>query len=354
VTKNKLESFDHAMARLESGNPPAADAGFLGCDLDPIDAKVVLVPVPWEATTSYGGGTADGPQAIIGASHQLDLDDGYFGKVYRAGVAMVEESDDLRTLNHSARLAALRVMEGLCDGTFDDRDLNFVNAGSAKVNEWVYQTTKEWLAKGKLVGVVGGDHSVPYGAIKALCETHADGFGILHIDAHHDLRKAYEGFEHSHASIHYNVMETCTAVSKIVQVSIRDYCAEEKQYMKDLGERGVCFYQSDIFRRKAEGETFASLCKAIVDALPQKVYISFDIDGLDPACCPSTGTPVPGGLSFEEGVYLLERLADSGRTIIGFDLCEVTPGKDDEWDANVGCRILYKLCGAMLRTHKVV
>jgi agmatinase len=318
-----------------------------------MEAKVVLIPVPWEATTSYGGGTSDGPKAIVAASHQLDLDDGYYGKIYRAGLAMIDECDDIRTSNHAARIAAERVMEGLCDGTADDRDLNLVNQASARVNDWVYRTAKGWLEKGKLVGVVGGDHSVPFGAIKALGEKHSDGFGVLHIDAHHDLRVAYEGFEHSHASIHYNVMEQCSAVTKLVQVAIRDYCAEEKQYLKDLGARGAVFYQADIFRKKAEGAPFVSICNEIVSSLPKKVYISFDIDGLDPVCCPNTGTPVPGGLSFEEGVYLLEKLAESGRTVIGFDLCEVSPGKQSEWDANVGCRILYKLCGALLRSQGV-
>ena len=352
--KNRYESFDQAMARLESGLPPPPSAGFLGCDLDPIAAKLVLLPVPWEATTSYGGGTADGAQAMINASHQLDLDDGYFGPIYRAGIAFVEENDDIRIANHSARLAALRVMEGLCDGTANDRDLVRVNEAGSMVNHWVWQTAKQWIEKGKYVGVVGGDHSVPFGAIKALCEAHPDGFGVLHIDAHHDLREAYEGFEHSHASIHYNVMEQCAQVKKLVQVAIRDFCSEEKSYMQGLGTRGSVFYQSDIFRRKAGGETFASICKDIVGQLPEKVYVSFDIDGLDPVCCPNTGTPVPGGLSFEEGVYLLEVLVESGRKVIGFDLCEVSPGKDNEWDANVGCRVLYKLCGTLLKSQGVL
>ena len=350
----KIESFENSMRKLESGNPPSADAGLLGCDLDPAEAGIVLIPVPWEATTSYGGGTSDGPNAIIGASHQLDLDDGYFGKVYRVGLAMVEESKEIRDLNGVARAAAERVMAGLSNGTADVNDLVFVNGASATVNDWVYKTTKSWLDKNKLVGIVGGDHSVPFGAIKALGEKYPEGFGILHIDAHHDLRVAYEGFEHSHASIHYNVLENIPAVNKIVQVAIRDYSAEEKKYMQDLGSRGAVFYQSAIFRRKAEGESFASICKSIVAELPVKVYISFDIDGFDPVCCPNTGTPVPGGLSFEEGVYLLEKLAESGKQVIGFDLCEVAPSEGSEWDANVGCRVLYKLCGAMLRSQKVI
>lgn len=97
---------------------------------------------------------------------------------------------------------------------------------------------------------------------------------------------------------------------------------------------------------KFAGESWHSLCERIVARLPQQVYVSFDIDGLAPQYCPHTGTPVPGGLTFDEAVYLLSRVAASGRRIVGFDLCEVAPAPsgEDEWDANVGARMLYKLC----------
>ena len=105
---------------------------------------------------------------------------------------------------------------------------------------------------------------------------------------------------------------------------------------------------------KAEGNTFKSIAASIVATLPENVYVSFDIDGLDPSYCPSTGTPVPGGLSFDEAVFILEELAQSGRRVVGFDLTEVAPGPDgSEWDANVGARLLYKLCGCLLRSQKL-
>ena len=237
----------------------------------------------------------------------------------------------------------------------DDPRLAKVNAFGQGVNEHVARLAQEHLQHGRLVGVVGGDHSCPLGLIKALGEHHADGFGILHVDAHYDLRRAYEGFTYSHASIMYNVMETVPAVRSLVQIGIRDYSAEEHAYAKRLAHRGAQFPASGLFRMKAEGGSWASITRAIIAELPQKVYISFDIDGLDPALCPSTGTPVPGGLSYEEAVFLLEQLAASGRTIIGFDLCEVAPGADgDEWDANVGARMLYKLCGATLFSNRKI
>ncbi len=354
--KKKLDDFVAAMERLERGTPPSEDSGFLGADLDPEQARIVLVPSPWDVTTSYRPGTARGPAAIIAASHQLDLDDGSFGKVYRAGIAFLPSPESIERLNTSLRIRAEKVMADLGEGEADPGDLAAVNEGSATLNRHVRNCSKAILDRGAVAAVVGGDHASPLGLVQELGERHPDGFGVLHFDAHHDLRKAYEGFDFSHASIFYNVMETVPAVSKLVQVGIRDFCEEERDYMKGLGRRGAVFYQRDIFKRKARGESWDSICKEIVSTLPEKVYVSFDIDGLDPVCCPSTGTPVPGGLSFDEAVYLLESLAESGRKVIGFDLCEVSPDPSggSEWDANVGCRVLYKLCGLTAVTHNLI
>jgi agmatinase len=149
-------------------------------------------------------------------------------------------------------------------------------------------------------------------------------------------------------------MKEYPAVTKLTQVGIRDYSRDERNIMTGLGTRGACFYGRDIFRMKAEGETFKSVATEIISTLPDNVYVSFDIDGLDPSYCPSTGTPVPGGLSFDEAVYILEELAKSGRRVVGFDLTEVAPDPNGgEWDANVGARILYKLCGCLLRSQKL-
>lgn len=347
-------TYEQAMAELESGQPSAAGTGFLGASLNPEDCKLVLIPVPWEATTSYGGGTSNGPGAVVAASHQLDLEDAAFGKTYRAGISVLDADPMVAALNKSSREAALRVIAAVEARRPPGADLEAVNSASAKVNESVYLSAQHWLRAGKLVGVLGGDHACPQGLIQALSESVPGGFGILHFDAHHDLRVAYEGFIHSHASIFYNVMANYPQVSKLTQVGIRDYSRDERAYMEGLGSRGRCFYGRDIFRMKAEGRTFQFIAKEIVDSLPQTVYVSFDIDGLDPSYCPGTGTPVPGGLSFDEACFILEELAASGKRVVGFDLCEVSPGPDgDEWDANVGARMLYKLCGCLLRSQRL-
>lgn len=353
----KKQSYIDAMKQLESGLPANPDSGFLGCDLAPKEAKLVLIPVPWDVTTSYGKGASLGPDAVVKASHQVDLDDASFGQIYRGGIAVLEENPDVKKWNTETNISSAKVVEALTSGGEHKQELERVNKATLQVNQYVHDMAEEWLDQGLFVGVLGGDHAVPQGLIEALNAREKDGFGILHIDAHHDLREAYEGFVHSHASIHYNVMERCPKVKKLVQLGIRDYCAEEKSYMDALVAkgRGRCFYNRELANRRLDGEPFGRIVSEILDSLPPRVYVSFDIDGLDPSCCPSTGTPVPGGLSFDEAVYILERLAASGKKIIGFDLCEVAPGADgDEWDANVGARLLHKLCGALFRSNRIV
>ncbi|MDH5785374.1 MAG: agmatinase family protein [Chromatiales bacterium] len=342
-------TLQQTINELEQGNPPASDAGFLGASLDPAEATLLLIPVPWEATTSYGGGTSAAPQAIISASHQLDLEDSAFGQPYRAGITFIEQSSEIESLNAETRQAALKVIEALERNEAAITESTMVNAASEQLNHYVYQQAKAIRQEGKLAAVVGGDHASPQGLIQALAEE--SEFGILHLDAHHDLRVSYEGFTHSHASIFYNVLENYPSVTKLVQVAIRDYSRDEANYARANSGRIAVHYGADLFARKANGESFHQVARSIVDELPERVYISFDIDALDPPYCPGTGTPVPGGLSYDEACYLLEIVAKSGREIIGFDLCEVSPG-EGEWDANVGARILYKLCGALLLSHQ--
>lgn len=337
---------------MKTFNPNAAaplDSGIFGLPFTVEEARLVLLPVPWEATVSYGGGTAQGPQAILQASKQVDLFDMELGNFYEAGIALLNESPDVLDWNQKARQAAHRVIaaSGVVE---EDPDLQTalkqVNHYSEKLNVYVYQQVRLLLAQGKRVGLIGGDHSTPFGAIQAFLE-HYPQMGILHFDAHADMRKAFEGFEHSHASIMYNVM-TQTALPKLVQVGIRDFCEEEFEFIQQHKERVVTFFDALLTEQKMNGQQWSAICEKIVSHLPQEVYVSFDIDGLDPRFCPHTGTPVPGGMDFLEALYLLKKVTQSGRKIIGFDLNEVAPGETSEWDANVAARLLYKLCGWVL------
>ncbi len=335
------------MHEFDPNAAPDEDSGVFGLPHTEEEAALVLLPVPWEVTTSYGGGTSKGPAAILAASGQVDLFDGDVIKPYEPGLFMKPESKEVRAWNKTGKAAAQKVIKagGRVEGRKDlQKALRTANDLGGKLNEWVRRETKALLDAGKIVGVVGGDHSVPYGAFQAVAEKEGS-FGLLHFDAHSDTRVAYEGFTWSHASIMYNAMENIPRISRIVQVGIRDFCEQEYEFIHALGSRARVFFDRDLAARRFAGTAWTRTAAEIVDALPQKVWITFDIDGLDPKLCPNTGTPVPGGLELAEVNHLLGLLARSGKTIVGFDLVEVSPapGGRDEWDANVGMRLLYKL-----------
>lgn len=335
------------MLDFDPNAPPSAGSGVFGLPHREDDAALVLLPVPWEATTSYGGGASRGPSAILGASGQIDLFDADVVKPYVPGLFMRPESQEVRAWNRTAKAAAQKIIKvgGETAGRENlQKALKTANDLGGKLNEWVRRETQALMDGGKIVGIVGGDHSVPYGAFQSAARTHGE-FGLLHFDAHSDARVAYEGFVWSHASIMYNALENIPQISKIVQVGVRDYCEQEHEFLLALGVRAKVFSDRDLSARRFSGESWSRTAQEIVAALPKKVWVTFDIDGLDPRLCPHTGTPVPGGLEFSEVNHILATLARSGRTIVGFDLVEVAPapGGRDEWDANVGMRLLYKL-----------
>ncbi len=325
------------------------NCGIYGLPFTPENASTVLIPVPWDVTTSYGGGTHLGPQAILDASYQVDLYHPDFPEAWQSGYAMLDIPDAWAKDNATYRKKATEIIDALEDGLDPSTDpklkknLDQINQHSEKLNLWVEQTADHWLDQGRLVGLIGGDHSTPLGLLRALAKR-VPHFGILHIDAHMDLRVSYEGFTYSHASIMHNAM-TLKSIARLVQVGIRDYCQDEWQTSLDSKGRIKVFTDQEIKHHLFIGKSFESLCKKIMHALPEHVYISVDIDGLDPALCPNTGTPVPGGLSFEQLSYLLSLLEPAKKKIIGFDLVEVSPGTDTQWDANVGARVLYQLLG---------
>jgi agmatinase len=332
----------------------AGHDGLFGLPFSPEQAAAVVVPVPWEATVSYGSGTADGPAAILKASRQVDLLDRETGRPYVKGIAMQPISAEVRAWSDRARKAALPVIAA--GGPGDDAALRAsaaeVDALGDRLNAWVYERTKALLDAEKLPGIVGGDHSAPFGAIRAVAERHP-GLGVLHFDAHADLRHAYEGLRWSHASIMYNVLSELPGVARLVQVGVRDYSDEEDAFIRENAERVTTYFDPDLRRNLFDGESWARIALRIVASLPRHVYVSFDIDGLDPALCPHTGTPVLGGLSFPEATALLRLVVESGRRIVGFDLSEVAPDPaGGEWDGNVGARVLYKLIGFALLSRR--
>jgi agmatinase len=342
-----MNLFDPNAIGIPNGN-------FLGLPYSPEEASIILIPVPWDVTTSYRPGTAEGPAAVIDASTQIDLFDLFLEDAWKHPVATLEIPEHLKTINALARPMAEKIIAMLAEGVPETDTgllplLNQVNEASATMNNWVKETSLFWMKQGKTPCVLGGDHSTPLGLIQAFASKFP-GMGILHIDAHADLRNAYEGFEFSHASIMFNAMKN-KAINKLVQVGIRDVCENELAFAA-ADKRITIYHDYRLAFDKLSGKPFSESCQEIIGHLPDMVYVSFDIDGLDPALCPHTGTPVPGGINFNEAILLLQMLATSGRKIIGFDLCEVAPGPDDEWDAIVGARVLQKLCNLTHLSHK--
>ncbi len=322
------------------------------------DARLVILPVPWEVTVSYNAGTARAADHILKASLQVDLFDGDYPLAWRQGFFMRETDRKILMKSDYLRKEAELYIDYISKGDevsknqFMCKSLKEINEGGHFLNNWVYEKVKELLDNNKLIALLGGDHSTPLGYFKAIAEKH-DEFGILQIDAHCDLRKAYEGFIYSHASIMYNALNEIPQVKRLVQVGIRDYCEEEWQYITKSNHRVITYLDREIKERQYEGQTWKQIADEVVEHLPQKVLISFDIDGLDPKLCPNTGTPVQGGFETEQLFYLFKRIHQSGRQIIGFDLNETGVAEND-WDANVGARILFKLCNLLVASNTAI
>jgi agmatinase len=336
-----IQTFDPSGVGLETGN-------FCGLPFDYDSAGIILFGMPWEVTVSYHAGTADGPKAVLDASPQLDLYDLDNPDGWRQGIFMPPIPAWMRQRNEELRPLAAKIIEATEQGLSIEADadllavLTQVNDACEAVNQWLYEQAAGAIAAGKRVGAIGGDHSIPLGLVRALTELYPN-FGILHIDAHADLRDAYQGFRYSHASIMSNVM-MLPQVERLVQVGVRDISHGEVAKIQQSQGRIFEHYDPVLKQKQYSGISWLDLCRHIIEPLPQQVYVSFDVDGLDPKLCPSTGTPVPGGLELDQVYCLLRELVASDREIIGFDVSEVG---NSEWDGNVAARIVYKLCALM-------
>ena len=334
-----------------------ANGNLFGFPVTEGDADLVIIPIPWDATASYGKGTSNGPQSILEASTQLDFFHPRLNKAYETRVFLTPISEEWKAINDefNQRAAAyFSDLEQLGEEAAQVKHqaiIDEINTAHRALTSHLKLRVEHLLQSGKTCAVLGGEHSSPLGLIQALDE-HYESFSILQIDAHADLRKAYEGFEQSHASIMHNVVESCNSLVQLVQVGIRDLSQDE--YERSLNHPKITtYFDWDLKEASFQGKSWKTQCEEIIEALSSDVYISFDIDGLIPNLCPNTGTPVPGGFTLEQVSYLLFALVDSGRNIIGFDLNEVSPGNQGDWDANVGARALWQLiCATELSRRK--
>ncbi len=298
--------------------------------------RVIVIPVPWEGTVSYQTGTSLGPQALIEASPQIDLLDVEFGSLKSLGIHCQAIHPQLLEWNKQA--LAIKTSS-------QENRIQKINTLSEKINKWILNQCQKYSSQDVLIVLLGGEHSIALSGFQTVAQKTNNDYGVLQIDAHKDLRKAYQGYVYSHASVFYNLLTSHFAPQKLVQVGIRDFCEEEKIFAQQLKGQIMIFYDRYLKCALHEGKTWQSLCQKIVDALPYNVYISLDIDGLSPWLCPDTGTPVPGGLDFDQLITLLKQVA-SCKKIIGMDLVEIGASVNDrQWNGNVAMRILYKMLG---------
>lgn len=310
--------------------PPGSGLFALPYSVD--DAAVVIVPAPWDATSSQARASSGAPASVYSASKFVELFDAKKGPIYRKGIAMDATCTEIAELNDQA--VAIQASDSFSGPQLTEP--------CRRLNEIVRQRVSTHLAAEKRVGVLGGDHSVSFGAIDAHL-ARFPGMGVLQIDAHCDLRSAFDQIVFSHASIMYNVMELLKP-DRLVQVGVRGHCDFEADYVRQ-SDRVHTFFDADLHELRAQGLAWREICSRIAATLPDEIYVSLDIDGLEPSMCPNTGTMVPGGLAYNDAVYLLHYIATSGRRIVGFDLVEVG---SDEYDASIAAHLLYQLCGTVI------
>lgn len=344
--KSMFENFDPNSVGLKDNN-------IFGLPTTEENASLIIIPAPWEVTVSYRAGTANGPEAIMEASLQVDLYDPDGINQWQKGYYMLPVDGNIAQQSKQLRAEAETIINAMANGEDVNNigeyqhKINLINKAGQDFKNWLQEKTLHYINKGKKVVMIGGDHSTPLGYMQALAKVHGN-YGMLQIDAHADLRNAYENFIYSHASIMYNVLKEIPEVSKLVQLGIRDYCDEELEIINN-NPRVKTFFDSDIKSQIYEGASWKNIVDQVISELPEKVYISFDIDGLDPKLCPNTGTPVPGGFEAEQIVYLLRKIKESKKQIIGFDLNEVSTGDNpDAIDPVVGARMLYKMCNIFM------
>ncbi|KZK80195.1 N(1)-aminopropylagmatine ureohydrolase [Pseudovibrio sp. W64] len=265
------------------------------------DALFTIIPAPLERTVSYGSGTIKGPEAIIEASNELER--GCNGVEPCASGIATQASVD-------------------CDGPLPD------------VMERLAQRTEDAVKAGKIPVTLGGEHSLSYGAVSGVARALGKPVGIVQVDAHADLRIAYQGEKHSHASVMNLLVEEGNSLA---QFGVRALCQQEIDSRKD----------NKVFFVDAEELVTKGLHAVdLPEDFPEHIYISFDVDGLDPSQMPATGTPVPGGLGYYQSLHLVEH-ALKGRKCVGLDVVELAPDGNAAWDFTAA-QITYRLMAAAL------
>lgn len=270
------------------------------------NSQIVIYPLPYEQTTSYGKGTKEGPKAILNASAYVEFYDDEFKKelCFEKGIATLAET----TLNKMQHQNIFKLIE---------------------------KTTGNLIRDGKFVVGIGGEHTISLPLIEAHYSAYPN-MCILQFDAHSDLRKTYEGTKFSHACVMARIAEFFEP-SKITQVGIRALCKEEVEFIER--NKIKTFFASQI-RQNKYGENWQ---KAVVDGLSEQIYITFDVDFFDPSLMPATGTPEPDGFFYNETLEVFREIRRQGKKIIGFDVVELSPIKGLHHPNLTTARLIYKI-----------
>lgn len=274
---------------------------------DPAKSRIVILPVPFDLTTTYQHGTQDGPDALIEASRNMELYDiETNSSVYQAGIYTADP----------------------------------VQCQSSEImRNDLYKRTSEYLAQGKFVVSIGGEHSISFGAIKPHAEKYP-GLSVLQIDAHADLQPAYEGDPWSHASVMARVHEL-PEISSVIAVGIRSMSENETKVI----DNSKTFYAHDL-------DHSGKWMNKVVEQLSDQVYITFDLDGFDSSLMPSTGTPEPGGLFWNQAMILLKKIAEK-KQIIGFDVVELCPNAENVAPDYLAAKLVYKILSYHFHYHPI-
>ena len=308
------------------------------------EARVVVVPVPWDVTSTSHGGLVDGPQTLIDASPLVPLWDEEHGDIWKMGIAMLDIPEDLydesQRLRPLAQLA-LQFQEGGDDDRSDEflkSQLDHINEQCSKMVTAVRESTSRFVSAGQKVIVVGGDNSTGLGLLQALA-AREESFGILHIDAHKNLQISPDGFDHSPSAAIHNALEI-EKVEKVVQVGIRNFTEEESERYRTDKERLTAYTDRYLKKAQFEGHTWDHLCTDILDSLPDRIYLSLDLDGL---CPEEAGHAHPGGLTYSQTAYLIDQLHERGLEVIGADLTGITR-KYQSTAGSLAAHLLYRIC----------
>ncbi len=289
---------------------PWSFASLDGDDADFDKAAVAVLPAPYDGTTSYRAGARDGPRAIIEASRYLEL-----------------YEPDLGLEPSQWGIATLPALEP---------DVSSPEANIARVQ----QAVGNLADAGKLPVILGGEHSLTLGAVRALAQRHP-GLSVLQLDAHADMRDSYQGSAYSHACVMRRVREELSAGGgAVVQAGIRSISREEMEHIQDAGGAGVHLYAPGQYNDPAAIDE-------LLAGLGENLYVTVDLDALDPSIMPAVGTPEPGGLSWQETLSILRTAAQRSR-IIGCDVMELAPNEGPAHASFTAARLTYKLIGYAL------